>query len=103
MNYQNKKKRKPITLKNSSPQSQNLQKAPTLHHMRIAFPKSGGRARITIVDGAYQIQYFTPTFGLWTRCLNSLMEVLFNSFQNRQGRIHILLTIKLPIQGQFGR
>jgi len=29
----------------------------TLHHMCLAFPKLGGRSRITVVDGAYQIQY----------------------------------------------
>jgi hypothetical protein len=29
--------------------------------MHLAFPKPGGRARIIVVDGAYQIQYLPPT------------------------------------------
>jgi hypothetical protein len=60
----NNKKENPTTLKNPSPQTQNHRKTPTLHHVRFAFPTLGGHARITVIDGAYQIQNFPPTFGL---------------------------------------
>jgi len=56
------RKENPTTLKNPSPQSQNLWEAPTLYQVHLAFPKPGGRARITVVDGAYQIQHLPSTF-----------------------------------------
>lgn len=84
-------------------QTQTRKELSTLKQVSLAFPVPGGRACIAVVNGFYHIQQLPPTFGLWMHNFNSLMEVLFNGIQNRQRRIHILITIQLPIQGHVGR
>jgi hypothetical protein len=71
------KKKKKKKKKKTHPQKP---KPSMLLHVGLAFPKPGGRTSITVVDGAYQIQHLSLTFGLWTHSLNSSMEVLFNGF-----------------------
>jgi hypothetical protein len=74
-----------------------------LLHMSLAFPWPRGRACITVVYGAFQIQQLPPTFKLRMCNLCFPMKILFHGIWNCQGRILVLFIVPRPIQGHVGQ